>query len=73
MLALYPNPDVFLLNPEVRPGASLARAEDNESLGSGVDYELPTSKHSSCDDKASEELLEVVTHVVAKLQLDWPR
>jgi len=28
------------------------------------------TKDSSCDD---EELLKVVTHVVARLQLDWPQ
>lgn len=47
--------------------------EDNESLASTMDFEFLVSEHSSRDDKAYEELLEVVTHVVARLQIDWPR
>lgn len=31
------------------------------------------SEHSSHNDKVHEELLEVVTHAMARLQLDWPQ
>lgn len=51
-LALSPDLDVLLLHPETHPGPSSARAEDNESLESGIDYELPTSERSERDDKA---------------------
>lgn len=56
-LTLSPDPDVLPHDAEVRPGTSSTRAEDDESLESGLDYELPTSEHSSHDDKAVEELL----------------
>lgn len=56
-LTLSPDPDVLPHDAEVRPGTSSTCAEDDESLGSGLDYELPTSEHSSRDDKAVEELL----------------
>lgn len=37
-----------------------------------MDFEKATSKRSSRDDEA-HELLKVVTHAVARLQLDWPQ
>lgn len=63
----------FCPTSEVCPGTSSARAEDNESLVSvGLECEFATSEDSSHLDKAQElQLLEVVTHAVAGLQLDW--
>ncbi len=44
------------------------------SLVSGdMETESTTSERSSSDDKAFEELLEVVTHTVARLKLNWPQ
>lgn len=49
--ALSPDPHVLSHDPDACPSASSARAKDDESLGSGLDFELPTSERSSRDDK----------------------
>lgn len=38
-----------------------------------MEFESAASEHSSRGDKVYKELLEVETHVVARLQLDWPQ
>lgn len=50
-LALSLDPHVLSHDPDACPSASSARAKDDESLGSGLDFELPTSECSSRDDK----------------------
>ncbi len=47
-------------------------ADETSSLASG-EVESATSVHSSRDEKAYEELLEVVTRAVDRLHLDWPQ
>lgn len=59
--------------PKCAPAPFRLVRRTTKSLGSVLDYELPTSEHSSRDNKAVEKLLEVVTSGVARLQLDWPR
>lgn len=66
------DPRVPLRDLEARSGASSGHTGDDESLGS-ADFEQPTSVRSSHDDKSVEELLEVVTCAMARLQLDWLR
>ena len=57
---------------QARPGASSERPEETSSLAS-VEMESGTSERSSRDDRAYEELLEVVTRAVDRLKLDWPQ
>ncbi|ROL53168.1 hypothetical protein DPX16_23787 [Anabarilius grahami] len=65
---LSPDPRVSSRDPEAHSGASSAHAGDDDSL-----LEFAASERSSRDDKAVEELLEVVTRAVARLKLDWPQ
>ncbi|ROI84191.1 hypothetical protein DPX16_19963 [Anabarilius grahami] len=65
---LSPDPRVSSRDPDAHSGASSAHAGDDDSL-----LEFAASERSSRDDKAVEELLEVVTRAVARLQLDWPQ
>jgi hypothetical protein len=70
------SPDREVLEPasKVRLGVSSDRAEDAASLASAeMEFESATSVRSSRDDKTHEELLEMVTHAVVRLQLDWPQ
>ncbi len=66
------SPDCIILVPtaEVCPGASSERAEDASYLASS-DMEIESD--GSHNDKAFEELLEMVTCVVSRLKLDWPQ
>lgn len=54
------------------PGTSSEQAEDTSSLAS-AEIKSATSERSSHDDKAYQELLEVVTRAVERLKLDWPQ
>ncbi len=71
-LALSPDHEVLASASEACFGASSERAEDTSSHAS-VEMESATSERSSRDDRAYEELLEVVTRAVARLNLDWPQ
>ncbi|KAI2649994.1 ORF V: Enzymatic polyprotein [Labeo rohita] len=73
-LAISPDREVLASVSEARPGTSSERAEDTASLASAeIDIESATSERSSRNDKAYEELLEVVTRAVDRLKLDWPQ
>ncbi len=71
-LALSPDHEVLASASEACFGASSERAEDTSSHAS-AEMESATSERSSRDDRAYEELLEVVTRAVARLKLDWPQ
>lgn len=66
------DPNISSREHEARSGASSVHEGDDISLGSS-EHEQPASEHSSLGKKSVEELLEVVTRAVARLQLDWPR
>ncbi len=57
---------------QARVCVSSERAEETSSLASG-EVESATSERSSRDEKAYEELLELVTRTVDRLHLDWPQ
>ncbi len=57
---------------QARFGVSSERADETSSFASG-EVESATSVRSSRDEKAYEELLEVVTRAVDRLHLDWPQ
>ncbi len=69
-LALSPDHEVLASASEACFGASSEWAEDTSSHAS-AEMESATSERSSRDDRAYEELLEVVTRAVARLKLDW--
>lgn len=71
-LALSPDHEALASVSQARPGASSERPEETSSVAS-VEMESATSERSSRDDKAYEELLEVVTRAVDRLKLDWPQ
>ncbi|XDV32662.1 hypothetical protein PO909_003413 [Leuciscus waleckii] len=71
-LAASPDPHIPSGDLEARSGASSVHEGDDVSLGSS-DRDQPASEHSSREKRSVEELLEVVTRAVARLQLDWPR
>ncbi len=71
-LALSPDHEVLASASEACFGASSERAEDTSSHAS-AEMESATSERSSRDDRAYEELLEVVTQAVDRLKLDWPQ
>ncbi|XP_073721072.1 uncharacterized protein [Misgurnus anguillicaudatus] len=76
--ALSPDPCIPSHDPEAHSGASSVHVgddnddDDDFSLGS-ADFDKPASERSSRDHGSVEELLEVVTRAVARLQIDWPR
>ncbi len=73
-LVLSPDREVLASVSEARPGTSAEWAENTSSLASAeMEVERATSERSSRDDKAYEELLEVVTRAVDRLKLDWPQ
>lgn len=71
---LSPDREVLELTSKVRLGVSSDRAEDSASLASAeMEFEmepLPCAPHVMIKHK---EILEVVSHAVARLQLDWPQ
>ncbi len=71
-LALSPDREALASVSQARLGASSERTEENSSLASG-EMESATSERSSHDERACEELLEVVTRAVQRLHLDWPQ
>ena len=70
-LAVSPDPRILSRDLEARSGASSIHEEDDISLESSGDEQA--SERSSRERKSVEELLEVVTRAVDRLQLDWPR
>ncbi len=71
-LTLSPDQEVLAPISEARPGTSSERVKDTSSLAS-AEIESPTSERATRNDKAYEELLEVVTRAVGRLKLDWPQ
>ncbi len=78
-LALSPDHEALASISQARFGVSSERADETSlfwgslaSLASG-EVESATSVRSSRDEKAYEELLEVVTRAVDRLHLDWPQ
>ncbi len=71
-LALSPDHEALASVSQARFGVSSERADETSSLASG-EVESATSVRSSRDEKAYEELLEVVTRAVDRLHLDWPQ
>jgi hypothetical protein len=71
-LALSPEHEALASTSEARFGASSERAEETSSHAS-AEVESAASERSSRDDRAYEELLEVVTRAVERLNLDWPQ
>ncbi len=71
-LALSPDHEALASVSQARFGVSSERADETSSFASG-EVESATSVRSSRDEKAYEELLEVVTRAVDRLHLDWPQ
>lgn len=68
---LSPDREILELASKVRLVISSDRAEDSTSLASAeMEFESATSVCSSHDDKTHEEILEVVSHAVARIQLE---
>ncbi len=71
-LTFSPDHEALASVSQARFGVSSEWADETSSLASG-EVESATSVHSSSDEKAYEELLEVVTRAVDRLHLDWPQ
>ncbi len=75
--SLSRSPKIALSPPSLlkrTPAILQSEAKDAGSLASGeIETECAASERSSLDDKAFEELLEVVTNADARLKLDWPQ
>ncbi len=69
--ALSPDHKVLVSASEACLGTSSEQANDTSSNAS-AEMESATSEPSSRDDRAYEELLEVLTRAVDRLKLDWP-
>lgn len=70
-LVLSPDHEVLASASEACFSASSERAKDTSSHAS-AEMESATSERSSRDDRAYEELLEVVTRAADRLKLNWP-
>ncbi len=75
--SLSRSPKIALSPPSLlkrTPAILQSEAKDAGSLASGeIETECAASERSTLDDKAFEELLEVVTNADARLKLDWPQ
>ncbi|KAI2642464.1 Lamina-associated polypeptide 2, isoform alpha [Labeo rohita] len=70
----FRSPQIVMTPPSLkRASAAFLQCEDARGFSCFLETESATSERSSRDDRAFEELLEVVSHKVARLKLDWPQ